>query len=59
MCVCVPQLTHLQAGKGERVLADKLVVRGTVVVLHDEADQGQLRYVHVKRKALVPCRVEP
>ena len=52
------QLTHFQAVEWKRVLPHELVTRRGVVVFNGEAHQRQLRHVHVKLEAFVPCRVE-
>lgn len=51
-------LTHFQAVEREGVLGDKIVVRCGVVVFNDEADQRQLRHVHVELEVFVPRRLE-
>lgn len=58
-CVAPGGLTHVQAAERERELAHKLVVGRGVVVLHHEANQRQLRHVHVELEVFVPRRVEP
>lgn len=48
------QLTHFQAVEWDRVLPNKLVVGGGVVVFNDEADQSKLRHVHVELEVFIP-----
>lgn len=53
-------VTITVAGVGERetVLAHQVVLGRGVVVLHQEAQHGQLRHVHLELEALVPHGVE-
>ena len=52
LCTCA------QAGERKGELAHKLVLGGVLVVLHDEAHQGQLGDLQLEAQGAVPARVE-
>lgn len=55
--VVIPTLLH--AAERQRVLSNKVVFRGLVIVLHHEAHQDELRGVDGEAQRVVPHRVEP
>ena len=51
-------LTLLEAVQGDGALANKVVLGGSVVILHHEAHEGKLRHSHLELKLRVPPGVE-
>lgn len=52
-------LTLLEAAQGDGALADEVVLRGGVIILHHKAHERKLRHRHLKLKLRVPPWVEP
>lgn len=51
-------LTLLEAVPGDGALANKVVLRGGVIVLYYKADEGKVGHGHFKLKLCVPPWVE-
>jgi hypothetical protein len=53
-----PTLTLLEAVPGDSTLADKVVLRGGVIILYHETYKGKVRHCYHKLKLRVPPWVE-
>lgn len=53
-----PQQTLLEAAQGDGALANEVILRGRVIILHHEAHEGKLRHDHLKHELCVPPWVE-
>lgn len=51
-------LTLLHALERDGVLSDKVIMRRSVIVLHQKPHQSQIRYINQKLKPCIPHRIE-